>query len=495
MHTIRSLLLATAVLPLATAQDLPAPFRTRAADLDSGYRDNATDHTVTVFRGAIRFDDALWLRLRFAPTNLPPGSSLRLVAAADRAEQRLDARSLADWQHGSAYFNGGEVEVELIAGPHTRANRVAVEAVEVGELQAMNWPETLCNADDRVLSSDPRAGRQFPGGCTVWLINEFTVLTAGHCAGPNNQAHFNVPLSTASGQVVVPPPQDQYPYDGPTLRSRNQGAGADWAVVATVRNSTTGLYAGQAQGAWFELSSPPASATGQKLRVTGYGSVSSPVSPTWNQVQKTDAGDMARLSTSIVGGYADVTGGNSGSPMIWEQTGKAIGITTHCPCPGIGTRVDLPDVQAAIQAVLASKVVGKFRPFGAGCPGTNGTPTLANQGYPTIGQRMSVDVANLAPAQAGALLFGLSSTTWSGGSLPRDLSAIGMTGCMQLHDWALASISTTTGTGTVSVPLSVPQDPALVGARAFVQFANVDAGANPFGAVTSNAAELVVGRD
>ena len=44
---------------------------------------------------------------------------------------------------------------------------------------------------------------------------------------------------------------DQYALQAGSLTSVNGGLGNDYAVFSTVRNSNTGLYAGQAQGSWF----------------------------------------------------------------------------------------------------------------------------------------------------------------------------------------------------------------------------------------------------
>ncbi len=348
--------LAAATLPAQTAD---AVFDTRVHDLSSGYLANHGPRAATLFRGVVRYDRGAWLRLHLDGTNLPPGSELRLVATTDGAVQRFDARSLADYRHRSAYFNGNEVVIELIADGNTRANRLHVPRVDVGVGTSRLGPTTaasLCGADDRVLSSDPRQGRQYPTGCTSWLISESVVLTAGHCtSNPNQQIHFNVPLSSSSGSLRFPAPEDQYPYDSSSVQRLDAGVGADWAVANTVRNSNTGLYAGEAQGSWYALGSVPGSTSGQVIRITGYGTTSSPVPPEWNQVQKTHADALTQIASTYLRYITDTTGGNSGSPVVQEGTGNAIGIHTHAGCTSggnHGTRIDRSDLQAAIQAAL-----------------------------------------------------------------------------------------------------------------------------------------------
>lgn len=62
--------------------------------------------------------------------------------------------------------------------------------------------------------------------------------------------------------------------------------------------------------------------------------------------------------------------------------------------------------------------------FGAGCPGTNGTPTLVAANAPLIGQTWTVNIGNLNPTFSTAILaFGFTQ-------LPGiDLGFIGMPGC------------------------------------------------------------------
>ncbi|MEE2711917.1 MAG: PKD domain-containing protein, partial [Planctomycetota bacterium] len=77
---------------------------------------------------------------------------------------------------------------------------------------------------------------------------------------------------------------------------------------------------------------------GNAIRITGYGTVTAPVSATWNVVNKTHAGSYVTTGGGGTGlGYnADTTGGNSGSPIICDISGLAIGIHTHGGCSASG---------------------------------------------------------------------------------------------------------------------------------------------------------------
>jgi len=482
------------------AQVHEARYETRAVSYDSGYLP-ATARPDRVLLTTVRAPGGLWLRLRFGTlTNLPQGSRLVLTATRDQAVQYFDAISLLEYRLGSAYFNGDEVGLVLEVPAGAQRARVQVDAMEIGQPDLAGiGPTTICGpTDDRQRSTDPRQGRQYPTGCSSWLINEFTVLTAGHCsATAAQQVHFNVPLSTSSGGLVLPPPQDQYPYDTATLQRLDAGVGSDWTVTTTVRNSNTRQYPGQKQGSWYALGSVPSSPTGQNIRITGYGTVSSPVSLTWQQVQKTHLGTLNTIAATSLCYATDTTGGNSGSPIIHENTGKAIGIHTHGGCTATsgcnsGTRVDRADLQASISSRTVLKSVGKWSTFGSSCAGTVGTGSLLGGGYPDLGFQPTLNVTGVRQNQIGAMFLGSSNTTWGSNSLPYDLSAIGMTGCA-LRTSSEVALAIGTGTGAPSLTLTIPVNLALRGLKFYAQYANADAGANLLGVVVTNGLQGLIG--
>jgi V8-like Glu-specific endopeptidase len=372
-----SLAFATLLGMALRAQSPTPPPQIRAATpVDSGYLHNPASSAQVVFRDTLRFSDTAWLQLHFGEgLSLPPGSFLRITALADGAEQRHDGLSVAAWGGHSAAFNGDAVRLELVAGPGTRGNRLVVHEATLG--LPIQGPETICGpTDDRGLSSDPRQGRLF-SGCTGWMISTDLMLTAGHCVGSATRIlEFNVPLSSSNGSVRRAHPDDQYPFT--VLQSLNAGVGSDWAVNRVGRNSNHGqLPTDRNGGQWYTLGAVPGSAAGNGIRITGYGTTGSPVSPTWNQVQKTHLGSLSQVAATSLCYATDTTGGNSGSPVIHENTGHAIGVHTHGGCSSTGgcnrgTRIDRSDLQAAILA--AGRTPGTFVGFGSGCTGTGRTP-------------------------------------------------------------------------------------------------------------------------
>ncbi len=369
MRHLRSLAATLATTLALPAQSEPEHATRVSLNVDSGYVQNQTNAVAAlgvaqvVWSTIVTVPDSAWLRLHYSGVLLAgaaapgrDGSYLRLTSLHDGAVMTQHLEHVAQWQETSAYFNGDSVLVELLAHPGTGVNRLQIMEVDAGPETGF---DTICGAtDDRQLSGDPRAARNQPTGCTSWLINDCNhcFLTAGHCAGSGLQVvEFNVPLSTAGGAIQHPGPQDQYAVDTASLQTNGGlGVGDDWTYFGVFSNSTTGLTPYQANGnqAYDLLPTPPA-VSGQSIRVTGYGSTTAPVSPTWYLVQKTHTGPYATFTGTTIQYETDTTGGNSGSPVFLDGTSLAIGIHTHGGCTSTGgansgTGSNHPGLQAAL---------------------------------------------------------------------------------------------------------------------------------------------------
>lgn len=290
----------------------------------------------------VKAPGAPWLRLSFPSANLGANSYLTITSLQDGATQRLDAEALAQWYNTSAYFNGEAVEVRLYLHP-------ADEAVyfHVGDITVGDWAldpalsksgggqppeiESQCGTtDDRVPSDHPATGRIVSVGCTGWIIANGKHVTAGHCIGSSAATlQFNVPPSLSNGTIQHPGPEDQYSINQSNWQFNNGGVGNDWAVFQVFNNSQTGLQPIQAQGSSFTLMqslSPP------NIRITGYGVDGG----TRNQTQQTHVGPNNGSSGTTMRYRTDTEGGNSGSPVIDEATGNALGVHTHGGCTSTG---------------------------------------------------------------------------------------------------------------------------------------------------------------
>lgn len=125
--------------------------------------------------------------------------------------------------------------------------------------------------------------------------------------------------------------------------------------------------------------------------------------------------------------------------------------------------------------------------YGTGCAGSAGTPTLACGELAWIGGTWAVDLSS-APANAPiAVLVGFSAVqTSTGQSLPLDLTIIGMPGCRLYTDPMVSLGAAADPTGNVTVSLSVPADPNLIGGDMFSQAMVIDPGVNALSLTTSN---------
>jgi V8-like Glu-specific endopeptidase len=324
---------------VASAQDTPL-YNTVPFAYDSGYAANFGDKEAIVISFQVRVPSATWLRLYFSEVELSgdpdtdSGSILRITSLLDADAQTQTGNHVEQWQKSSCYLNGDEVLVEVVAQPHTGRNRVVLRMVDAG---IAGGQDTICGpTDDRSLSQDKRACRLLPIGCTGWIIDDCKscLLTAGHCSTSNLQvAQFNVPLSTTGGSLVNPPASEQYSVDVSSKKNNGgQGIGNDWGYFGCFTNPNTGQSPFQRQLARYHLANPPAFNASQSIRITGYGTDSG----SSNQVQQTHSGPWATLNGTTVQYRADTTGGNSGSPVVHEPTGDAIGIHTHGGCTSSG---------------------------------------------------------------------------------------------------------------------------------------------------------------
>jgi V8-like Glu-specific endopeptidase len=422
------LLAGVAVLLTASAQaQTAAPlYHSVPLALDSGEVANTGSQPEVIISFPVQMAGSTWLRLYFDEVTLAGdvwegnGAILRLTSWLDGDVQELNSRHVDQWQRSSAYLNGDTVQVEVLAYPGTGVSRVKLRAVDAG---IPGQQESQCGpTDDRILSSDPRAGRLLPIGCTGWLIDDCQgcALTAGHCTSNISVLQFNVPLSDANGSLNNPPAADQYAVDSSSLITNGgQGVGNDWGYFGTFPNSTTGLTAAQAQGSVFTVGVPPAVTTGNDIRITGYGVDNTP--STHNQVQQTNVGPLVNNTGTQIGYVTDTTGGNSGSPVIHEQTGDAVGIHTHGGCSSgnnWGTQSTHPDLQNALANPLGICSDGGINleatPPNPIAPGTTSAVRMSVFGSPIAGTQTLFFRASSALTFSSILMTDLGSGLYEG---------------------------------------------------------------------------------
>lgn len=336
--------LALLAVPAMAEQSLNKPMEEpKPYFRDSGMLHNISAAPRVLHTERVAVDGAAWMRVYFGSVELGPGSVLRLRSELDGEVQELDAAALAQWSNSSAYFNGGAVNVELVAGPAT-SNRLVIEraAWEQSDPLPAGGPGQcgICGPDDRTPSSEPWAARLLPAGCSSSVYNsQSCMVSAGHCMGGGMVVQFNVPPSQANCNIVMPPVADQFPLTA--FLFSNGGVGQDWAVM-TAGTNNLGEKPFDRYGATKPIATTPP-AVGQPLNIWGYGVDATCVK---SQVQQLSTGSVVGVGSTLINHDADATFGNSGSGIIRNGT-EILAIVTHCPCPNWGTRVDHPSFVAA----------------------------------------------------------------------------------------------------------------------------------------------------
>jgi V8-like Glu-specific endopeptidase len=452
---MKSLLL---ILWLFCGMSALAQSRKQSYDLELTSQTASPAIQETIVRDTVHVPDAKWLRLQISDFNLGKASYLILTSLQDKGQQRLNAQTLMEWGKTSAYFNGEAVEAELHVAPGETGIFISIAELLVGEAaSAGNRQFTLCGGDNRVASTDARVGRinvaNTAGAvsnpyCTAWLVSNGAILTAGHCVdqdpdqgGPLlpdgttdagfflSVVEFNVPATQNNGSTVFANPDDQYPIDATRIRVRfdgaGQGLGKDWSVFACRRNTNTGLLPHEAQGSFFRMTND-APAAGATVRVTGFGTDTGAE----NQTLQTAAGPYSGESQSnaeIWHRYAvDTNPANSGSPIIWEANGLAIGIHTNGGCTSSGgansgTSFEHDALETALQNFPGANTVYVdnghptairngtiFRPHSTVTTGVNvaasgGTISIVAGTY---GDRLTISKPITLSAPAGAVIIG-----------------------------------------------------------------------------------------
>ncbi len=129
---------------------------------------------------------------------------------------------------------------------------------------------------------------------------------------------------------------------------------------------------------------------------------------------------------------------------------------------------------------------------GTGCP--SGTaPTLATNGLPRLGAAGFACVIGNLPGPAAGLLLGTGNASSPLGPLPLELAAFGMPGCL-LHTSAEVLLLAVATGSSAAFPQPIPAQPALLGARVFVQGVAGAPGANAAGLLMTPGLALTLGR-
>ena len=145
-------------------------------------------------------------------------------------------------------------------------------------------------------------------------------------------------------------------------------------------------------------------------------------------------------------------------------------------------------------ATTGTLTTGAVPVFGFGLEAGTTLPFLNAVGRPGIGSSYTLVATDLPSNTPAGLNLGLSRTTLAGQRLPLDLAPFGARGCF-LHTSIEASASLTTDRfGRITLPISIPNQPALIGGELFHQAIAADPLANVLGIATTNGIAVRIGR-
>ncbi len=231
---------------------------------------------------------------------------------------------------------------------------------------AMNQKSICGIEDNRAVSQVSQVGRAIEteygqSACTLTLISNSCALSAGHCYDVLGFAEFNTPLSI-NNILQRSSPEDVYEVDQTLTKHKYVGLGDDWAVMKLKENSITKKLPGEVQG-FLDVSYDEIH-IGDEVRITGYGVTYDQAT---YQAQQTHTGKVTGIGSlkapwiakpsAILNHQVDTTGGNSGSAIVNEATGKVVGIHTNAGCGYSGdysnTGVIISKNQALVNAIKA----------------------------------------------------------------------------------------------------------------------------------------------
>ncbi|MFO1054243.1 MAG: hypothetical protein U1F36_18650 [Planctomycetota bacterium] len=133
--------------------------------------------------------------------------------------------------------------------------------------------------------------------------------------------------------------------------------------------------------------------------------------------------------------------------------------------------------------------------FGAACANQSNPPQLVVDPLAParIGHRLQWIGSNSLPGVGAFLLLGFSKTAWLGGSLPFDLTGVGMASCSLLVSPDAVFGTATSASGGSSFGIDLPQDPSLLGASLHAQLLSQDPTLNLLGLATSAGVSATLG--
>jgi len=337
------------------------------------------------------------------------------------------------------------------------------------------------NVDDVVLATSVQGSRlqapaTFAQGLAGRAIALFHVPATAQIVVVTDRAVFGIPSNGGAARPLTP------------LATRMDNLAAVFVAPDTVITSAVDA---NGQALLWQLEVTSQRLTTIPLRVAGR-MVLAP-GPTVNTILLGEAsGQLWVTNLSSLTRTPLVHLGRPGLRALWHHDDQggwiaAVGADLQRIGPqGLGPSTPVPGGATALD--VAYRPYGSaVAAYGTGCNGSNGRPpAIGWQGRPVPGNRgFALTLADARPGSAAALVLGVGPTNVA-------LDFLGMPGCVMLTSPLVSIAGSTTAVGTAQVPLAVPPDPWLAGARFFAQWVVIDPGANRASLVTADAARAEI---
>lgn len=271
------------------------------------------------------------------------------------------------------------------------------------------------------------------------------------------------------------------------------GGGVVVAVFANSINSTTLNIDGRWQTGYEVILDRTGTTTG----VSGLGTVVQPSHPVMAGVTAFTSGATGGrpTGTALEVGASTIALWADGKILVAEGANPRridLGFyPPHSSCNPYGwsTGGDLLMTNALLHVAGGAS----YRPYGSGCAGSMGVPTLAAApgSRPALGTTLMVELGNL-PISVAFLTIGFSNTMHASLPLPFDLGPLNMPGCNLLAE-VLASQFLAGAGPTATWSLTLPATPSFAGIVFFNQGFVLDPGVNPAGLTVTNGGMATVG--
>ena len=131
------------------------------------------------------------------------------------------------------------------------------------------------------------------------------------------------------------------------------------------------------------------------------------------------------------------------------------------------------------------------RVFGAGC-GSPQSPVIGFSGEPSLGRKFTLTLSRGRPSTPAILFLGRSDKKWGSNPLPFDLTPFGFNACYVLCSWTLGFGTAADPSGKASLPIAVPNLPALLRSVTFWQWVQAWTASGAPGLRLSNALEAEI---